>query len=126
MKELFTEKERQQIAAALTGLVDRIANLRPGTKCYITGKITGLPEETMRQAFEEAEKEVRALGMVPVSPITLPHNHGRSWAEYMREDLRAMLECSHVYALRNWRLSPGATIEITTALQVGINVIHQK
>jgi len=66
------------------------------------------------------------LGLVPVSPLDLPHQHERTWEAYMREDLTAMLQCTHVYALRNWRLSPGATIEIETALKVGINVIHQR
>lgn len=94
-------------------------------KCYIAGKIGDLPEETYKANFEQAKMEVRSMGFDPVSPVDLPHNHGRTWSEYMREDLIAMLECKHVYALRNWRNSPGATIEINTALSVGINILHQ-
>ena len=94
-------------------------------KCYIAGKIGDLPEEIYKANFEKAKQEVISSGMIPISPADLPHKHGRSWSEYMKEDIIALMGCSHVYALRNWRQSPGAAIEINIALQVGINVIHQ-
>lgn len=95
-------------------------------KCYIAGKIGDLPPAVYKAAFEQAKNEVREFGFDPVSPLDLPHNHGKSWSEYMREDLIEMLKCDSLYALRNWRVSPGATIEIQTALSVGINIIHQR
>lgn len=94
-------------------------------KCYIAGKIGDLPESVFMANFEKGKKEVSELGFEPISPTDLQHNHGRTWCEYMCEDLTAMLTCSHVYALSNWRHSPGATIEVELALKVGINVIHQ-
>ena len=94
-------------------------------KCYIAGKIGGLDVEVFTKNFEQAKQEVAALGYEPVSPVDLPHNHGRTWAEYMREDLRAMLECEAVYALSNWRTSPGANIEVNLALNVGLTILHQ-
>lgn len=95
-------------------------------KCYITGKITGLDPITYKLNFQDAEKEVWKLGMIPCSPLNLPHNHGCTWSEYMREDLIAMLGCTHVYALSNWRESKGATIEMNLALTLGLNIIHQE
>ncbi len=94
-------------------------------KCYIAGKIGDLPQAEYKAEFEKAKEEVRLLGFEPVSPVDLPHNHGRSWGEYMREDLTELLKCHNLYALRNWRLSPGATIEINTAMSVGLHIIHQ-
>jgi len=95
-------------------------------KCYITGKITGLTENEYTGMFQEAQHEVCKLGLIPVSPLNLPHNHGKTWSEFMREDLKAMLDCTHVYALSNWRQSPGATIEMNLALSLGLNIIHQE
>lgn len=95
------------------------------TKCYIAGYIGDLPEAVYKANFSRAKDEVRALGFEPVSPCDLPHCHGKTWCEYMREDLIALLTCQHVYALSNWRKSPGATIEINLALSVGIHIIHQ-
>lgn len=94
-------------------------------KCYIAGKIGELPEHEYKANFEQAKREVIEMGYEPVSPVDLPHNHGRTWNDYMREDLIEMLKCTRVYAIRNWRLSPGAIIEINTALSVGLNIIHQ-
>jgi hypothetical protein len=95
-------------------------------KCYIAGKIGDLSKEEYEANFSAAKIEVIAMGYIPVSPVDLPHEHGRTWSEYMREDLAEMLKCDTVYALRNWRQSPGATIEINTALSVGLNIIHQR
>lgn len=95
-------------------------------KCYIAGKIGDLPESVYKAEFERAKNEVRELGFEPVSPVDLPHQHNRTWSDYIREDLIEMLKCDSLYAIRNWRQSPGATIEINTALAVGINIIHQK
>jgi hypothetical protein len=95
-------------------------------KCYIAGKIGNLPEHEYKANFEQGKKEVEALGLCPISPVDLPHEHERTWSAYMREDLIEMLKCESVYALSNWRQSPGATIEINTALSVGLNIIHQK
>ena len=95
-------------------------------KCYIAGKIGNLPEQEYKVNFAVGEIEVASMDMIPISPIELPHNHGKTWNEYMREDLIAMLQCDAVYALKNWRLSPGATIEVETAIKVGIEIIYQK
>jgi hypothetical protein len=95
-------------------------------KCYIAGKIGDLPESQYKAKFEKAKQEVINMGMDPISPVDLPHQHDGTWSSYMREDLTEMLKCNFVYALHDWRSSPGATIEITTALSVGLNVIHQE
>lgn len=84
-----------------------------------------MPEVEYKAKFEEAKKEVLLLGFEPVSPLDLPHNHERTWGAYMREDLIAMLQCDSVYALSNWRFSPGAKIEINLALDIGLNIIQQ-
>ncbi len=95
-------------------------------RCYIAGKIGGLSIEDVKFNFDEAKHIVGQMGFEPVSPIDLPHEHGKTWEEYMREDLRAMLTCNFVYVLNNWRTSPGATIEVKTAMSLGINIVFQK
>lgn len=94
-------------------------------KCYIAGEIGKMQEHEYKPLFEQAKKEVRKLGYIPVSPVDLPHNHNRSWTSYMKEDLIAMLGCDAIYCISNWRKSTGGRIEIELALQVGIDVIQQ-
>jgi len=94
-------------------------------KVYIAGKIGDLPPSVFLTLFEEAEKEVKNMGYEPVSPTTLPHEHDKSWQSYMKEDLTAMMQCDAVYALKNWRHSPGARIEVELAMSLSINIIFQ-
>jgi len=94
-------------------------------RCYIAGKIGTLTADVYEANFATARQEVEALGMKPICPTQLPHNHDRTWISYMREDLAALLTCDKVYAQRNWTNSKGAGIEVNTALALGIEVIYQ-
>lgn len=93
--------------------------------CYIAGKITGLKKNEYKANFETAKQQVKRLGLLPVSPTDLPHKHEPTWNAYMREDLRAMLNCSHVFAQSNWQESKGASIEVELAEMLGLTVIYQ-
>ncbi|MBZ0246323.1 MAG: DUF4406 domain-containing protein [Cyclobacteriaceae bacterium] len=94
--------------------------------CYIAGKITGLPVEEVTAKFKAAEAKVISLGLTPICPLDLSHNHGKSWEEYMREDITALLNCEYMYALKDWRQSTGATIEVELALKLGITIYHER
>lgn len=91
-------------------------------RCYIAGPITGLPREQYMKAFADAEDEVRALGLEPVNPTKLPHDHPKEWADLMREDLRALTECGNIYMLPKWAASKGARLEFLVALQLGLTM----
>ena len=94
-------------------------------KCYIAGKISGLPPDVSSVLFAIASIEVAQMGFEAISPLDLPHKHGGTWEEYMREDLMKLLECKYLYALTNWTQSPGARFEVHAALTLGIEVIFQ-
>lgn len=94
-------------------------------KCYIAGGIGHPPKGDYKERFAQGKIEVEVLGYTPVSPLDLPHQHDGEWSSYMREDITALLSCSHVYALRNWQQSRGATLEIELARQLGIEIIEQ-
>lgn len=100
-------------------------NTKNFKKCYIAGKIGDLPLEVYTKNFNEAKDQVKELGFEPVSPTDLPHNHDKKWLSYMREDMKAMLDCDAVFAQRNWNDSPGARIEVSTAKSLGLQVIYQ-
>jgi len=93
--------------------------------CYNAGKIGQLPEADYEAKFAAARGEIRALDMAPNCPTQLPHEHERTWLDYMREDLTALLKCDVVYAQRDWQDSRGATIEVNLANALGIPVIYQ-
>jgi len=94
-------------------------------KCYIAGKIGDLPKEVYERKFADAEIHVWNKGYEPVNPVTLPHNHNKAWVSYMKEDIAALLQCEAVYALKDWRQSPGAVIEIELATKLGLTIFQQ-
>ena len=95
-------------------------------KIYISGKITGLDEHEAFKMFDEAENELIIQGYEVVNPMNIEHNHDKSWLNYMRTDIKALMECDCVYALNNWHYSRGAKIEVNLAKKLGMKVIYQK
>lgn len=94
-------------------------------KCYISGKISPLSKEQVRPKFEQAEKEVIALGYIPVSPL----KNGvaaEDWINNMIGCLIQMKTCEAVYFLKDYLdNSDGAFIEATVAAHEKMEMIYQ-
>lgn len=109
-------------------------------KIYLSGPMTGLPENNY-PAFHAAARTLRAAGHKVVNPAELhPHTRLRrlchrtlralrlvrsqppapTWAEYMRTDLRAMLDCEMIALLPGWEQSRGARREVSLADELGM------
>lgn len=94
-------------------------------KCYISGKISGI-EHQAPELFANAEKEVVLLGFQPVNPMTINHSgHDQSWEGFMKEDIKALMDCDAIYLLRNFRTSKGANIEKILAEELKMEVLYQ-
>jgi hypothetical protein len=94
------------------------------TKIYISGQISGI-EETAFEIFEAAEKQLLSNGFAVVNPMKLPHKHQRDWTGYMREDIKALMDCDAIYMLPNWHASRGAKLEYSLAYSLGLKVMVQ-
>lgn len=91
---------------------------------YISGKITGV-ENLNAERFERAEHLMLSKGYRPINPLKLPHVMGhatRKWSDYMREDIKAMMDCSAVAVLGDWIDSKGAMLEVNIAREIGIEL----
>ena len=93
-------------------------------KIYLSGKISGI-EDSAFELFEEAEKDILIDGHEVVNPIKLPHKHDKTWEAYMKECVKALMDCDAVYALSNWKESKGARMEVKLAKKLNIRVIKQ-
>ena len=94
------------------------------TKIYISGKISGIENEAP-ELFTKAEKELQAKGFETVNPMTLNHQHDKSWHSCMKEDVKALCECDEIFMLSNWIDSKGAIIEHTIAMYLGLKVRYE-
>lgn len=95
-------------------------------KVYISGQITGLNFDEAFKNFEDAEKEVKEMGGVPVNPMKLDHKVNADWYDFMEKDIAALLRCDGIYMLKNWGESRGARCEYSLAKELGLNVVFQK
>lgn len=92
-------------------------------KVYISGRISGLPYEEVKENFKRAEMCLRAQGYETVSPLDLSPDPSLSWEEHMKKDLAGMLQCDAICMIEGWEVSRGAMLEHYIARQLGMKVI---
>jgi hypothetical protein len=103
-----------------------VINIEGMEKVYISGKISGIEEEA-EQRFKDAEVYLSEyLNYEVVNPMTINHEHDKSWQSYMKADIREMMSCDAIFMLTNWTDSKGAEIERRIALDLGIKIIYEK
>jgi Domain of unknown function (DUF4406) len=86
-------------------------------KIYITGPMTGLPDNNY-PAFHEAAKKLRAAGYEVCSPAELETPDDISWEGWMRASISLMLQCTTLALLPDWHKSVGARLEQNLAAQL--------
>jgi hypothetical protein len=94
-------------------------------KIYISGPITGLDTEQAKSNFQQAEDYLRSIGCHQViNPMKIhPENNAYTWHQYMRADLKALMDCDAIFMLPNWDQSRGAKIEKRLAEDIEIFIM---
>ena len=95
-------------------------------KLYISGKMSGLPENRIRHRFNEAAEYLRNEGHVPVNPAVMLDDPGLEYEEYMDIDFKMLEHCDGIYMLRGWEKSIGARREIAKAIRLGLQVMLEE
>lgn len=93
---------------------------------YISGKITGLDQMEARKMFTEAEmflknshpKEI-IINPFHINEDLIPNG---TYAEYMKNDIKYLIDCHTACFLPNWKLSAGAQLEHSIAEACGITI----
>lgn len=92
-------------------------------KCYISGPIAGYRRDEVEGAFGAMAKNLRALGIEPVSPLQNGLPAESTWEEHMRADIKLLVDCDYIIMLDGWADSRGARIELNLARGLGIRNI---
>jgi len=92
-------------------------------RVYIAGPMTGYEDHNF-PAFHRAEELLKSMGHEVVSPARLSEHIfetvvNPTWADFMRHDIPALLECDAIYILRGWARSKGANLEVQIARAFG-------
>ena len=95
-------------------------------KTYISGPISGRPFEEAQEHFNYAQDKLTYVPDITiVNPMSLPHEHGGTWKEYMKEDIVALMECDSIYMLKGWEDSAGARLEFSIAIGLGYEILFE-
>lgn len=102
---------------------------------YISGKMTGVPN--YKEIFAKHEEALNVLGNEVFNPCYLSdyiiaRNHideSHAFDEnlrslFLKEDIKALLECDTIYMIPGWETSEGAKLENYVATHVGMEVIE--
>lgn len=103
-------------------------------KIYIAGKITGEPISQCIWKFHKARSEVRQMEIfrssptaTTIEPLDLPGIHfGINHNDAMSICFKALKECDAIYMLSDWERSVGAKLELSQAMEWGLEVFYQK
>ena len=91
-------------------------------RIYLSGPMTGLPEFNF-PAFHAAARKIRALGHQVFNPAEAIVEGQGTWEEFMRHDLKGLMDCDTLAFLPGWQNSRGAHLEVYVAHQLGIAVV---
>lgn len=96
-------------------------------KIYISGPMTGLPDLN-RDAFYDAYIMLTELGHEPVNPHYVNAHLGdnEAWETYMRNDIKALMDCDAIYMLKNFTQSKGAMVEYRLASDLKMRIYSYK
>lgn len=95
-------------------------------KIYIAGKITGLPLSEVKEKFKHHSELLQLKGYTAVNPIEVsPFHASKTWYDYMKDCIVALMDCEAIYLLEDWGQSKGARLEYAIAKELGLDIfIH--
>lgn len=93
-------------------------------RVYVSGPMTGLPDFNY-PAFQATTSRLRAAGLEVVCPTEIGDQPDTAigdptWTDYIRADLRAILDVDAIVCLPGWLRSKGATLECHVATALGL------
>lgn len=117
-------------------------------KVYIAGPMRSNAHKSYEgynfDAFDKAEKLLRDLGMIPISPAAMDRlfeGYGKyppleettgnkvytqhSLLRFISRDLNAIGYCDAIYLLQGWEHSKGARVEFALAEFLGLEIIYE-
>lgn len=90
-------------------------------KVYLSGPITGIPDNN-KAAFMAAAERLRIDGLEVINPIEydLAAEADLSWNTCMKRDIKLLVDCDSIMLLDNWHKSAGAQLEFLIATRLGL------
>ena len=94
-----------------------------GSKIYISGAISNVSKYVSDAKFGAAEQWCIERGYIPINPNNMPCNLSH-WEEFMKRDIKLLVDCDVILMLDNWKVSRGARLEYDIATRLGMEVLE--
>lgn len=89
---------------------------------YVAGPMTGYVDHNF-PAFNNAAAKLEFMGWTVFNPAENGYDPRATWADYMHLDIKMLTECEAIALLPNWEKSPGAHLEVSIAIALGMRII---
>ena len=95
-------------------------------KIYISGKISGLNIDEAKAMFKDACDFVEeTMNGKAIKTFDLNSQDEKlEWVDYMRVDIKALVDCDSILMLPNWKDSEGAKLELVIAQGLKMNIYY--
>lgn len=94
-------------------------------KIYVSGKISGLEPEVYKENFKKGEIVVHEMGAESLNPLDiLPFKPEHEWIDYMRADIKVLVDCDGILMLPDWKDSKGAILELYIAKGLNMEIYY--
>ena len=94
---------------------------------YISGQITGLDINEAISKFKDAEDFIKKEmpEYTPLNPFDIcEQSDDNTWLDYMRADIKALVDCEAIIMLDNWKESNGAILELKIAQGLKMEIYY--
>ena len=94
-------------------------------KVYISGPMSNIANWN-KPAFQAMADMLRAHGHHPLNPADTRLPSCATWEEYMRADIRLLMDADAIVLLHGWANSRGACLECTIARELGFKIFVEE
>jgi len=94
------------------------------TVVYISGPMTGKPDFNY-PAFHAAAASLREQGFEVINPAEMDAADAGplTWEQYLRRDIRKLMDAERIALLPGWERSRGASLELHIATALGMSAM---
>lgn len=90
---------------------------------YISGAMTGVKDYNY-PLFFKIEEELSKNGIKSINPARLGYVEEYSWSDYLRRDIKALMDADAILMLDGWEEAKGAKLEKYIAEEIGMKVYY--
>lgn len=95
-------------------VAEEMSHAAPKVRLYVSGPMSGCKDYNF-PAFDLAEASLLEAGFEVENPATKGVIDGWDWHDYLRYDIKQMMDCQGLALLPGWNNSRGARVEVDLA-----------